>query len=183
MANFEISMKILLEKKLNFDKYIILYSLYKKDFNLISTYVDSCGGIDTKYFDELSKEGYLTISAHDGPICYEHLSLTDKGKGVFTNNSDTLFEEFRKFYPKQTPRGRRLHGNLRRCKQLYSKLLEETTHEILCKCAQLYTEEKLRTNSQEYYQGLDVWLNQRNYLTHIEDIDKKEERGSFTDDI
>ena len=65
---------------------------------------------------------------------------------------------------------RRLHGNLKRAKELYNKLLLETTHDILCKAAKLYHQEKIRANSEMYMQDLSVWLNQKNYLLYVDDI-------------
>ena len=100
------------------------------------------------------------------------------------------FGEFRKCYPLSVKSGnqvRRLQGNLKRCRQLYEKVLMETTHEILCKCAELYTQEKYRTNSQMYIQNLETWLHQRNYEQYLEDIDKTttftNPNTNFTDDI
>lgn len=184
MTDFDVSMKTLVKHGLKFDAYLILHCLQKKNFDLISAYVSNCGAINTSIFNELEKQGYLKIDSQGGDIFFEHLFLTDKGKQLFTSiDVDKLFGEFREFYPKSTPRGRRLHGNLKRCKVLYAKLLEEVSHDVLCKCAKLYHEEKIRTNSQEYVQGLDVWLNQRNYEQYVEDIGKERGDTAFTDDI
>ena len=62
----------------------------------------------------------------------------------------------------------------------------ETTHEILCECAKLYTQEKFKTGNQIYMQNLETWLNQRNYEQYLDDIGKTTNfttNTNFTDDI
>ena len=80
-------------------------------------------------------------------------------------------------------RSRPLQGNLSKCKKLYEKLLLETTHEILCKAADLYTDEKMKSGDQMFMQALEAWLFQKNYQIYLEDIDKPIIQNNFTDDI
>ncbi len=122
--------------------------------------------------------------------------MTDKGKSLLivkTDNeqvflrepgdaipliSEHNFEDFRTFYPMRVKDGfisRPLHGNLKKCRSLYDKLLMETTHDLLCKCAKLYYEEKYNSNSLKYMQNLETWLNQKNYLLYIEDAKQLKE--------
>ena len=58
----------------------------------------------------------------------------------------------------------------------------ETTHDILCKTAQLYTQEQFKSG-QIYMQSLETWLFQKNYTQFLQDLDKQIEKADFTDDI
>lgn len=178
----------IIESSLSLDKYFILYCLNTNNKELLTNYVTKCCTIETQIFDQLKTEGYISIKdSPDGLIYYELLSVTEKGKiasmYTVTPFQQGDFEDFRKYYPSKVSKsGRRLQGNLARCKKLYTELLMETSHDILCKCAKAYHNEKLRTNSEEYMQNLETWLHQRNYQQYLEDLDSKEE-VKFTDDI
>jgi hypothetical protein len=188
---FEVDMNKMYENKLSFEAYLILYSVASKNKDLVSSYVKNIKPISTEVFKNLEKDGYITFKeSADGKIYYELISLSTKGQSFFgtgTFDVEKQFGEFRTFYPMIVTNGvtsRRLQGNLKRCKKLYEELLMETTHDILCKTAALYYEEKLKSNSQMYMQNLETWLNQRNYQQYLTDLDKQlETKVNFTDDI
>jgi len=192
MVNFEININTLLELKLGFEAYFVLYCVHAKDKQLITNYTTQCKKINTDIFKQLQSDGYLEIANHTGEhIYFELLSLANKGSKLFCESGNAFdlekqFGEFRACYPMMVKEGfktRRLHGNLSRCKKLYEKLLMETTHDILCKTAKLYTNEKFKSGEQIYMQDLGTWLHQKNYLLYIDDLNKPEEEANFTDDI
>lgn len=171
-----IDIKTILKQGLSFEEYFIIYCVYKNDENLLHNY--RCNvTFPSNIFDVLENKGFLNVKrAKNNLIFFESLSLTQKSILLINKENSELsnFDEFRTFYPKivYTHNGvpRRLHGNLKRAKELYNKLLLETTHDILCKAAKLYHQEKIRSNSEMYMQDLSVWLNQKNYLLYVDDI-------------
>ena len=192
MVNFEININTLLELKLGFEAYFVLYCVHAKDKQLITNYTTQCKKINTDIFKQLQSDGYLEIANHTGEhIYFELLSLANKGHALFSESATSTFDlekqfgEFRACYPMMVKEGfktRRLHGNLSKCKRLYEKLLMETTHDILCKTAQLYTQEQFKSG-QIYMQSLETWLFQKNYTQFLQDLDKQIEKADFTDDI
>lgn len=188
-----ISFKEVFEKRLSFEAYFILWSLYHKQKEYIHKYVENCRKIPTEDIRKLESEGYIIInnsSIVDNVITIHHLQLTDKGKSLFTlPDIDKLFDEFRKYYPSKIG-GRSLHSDLKRCKALYKKIIGNSieTHSLLCKCAALYIEEKKRSNSEKYIQLLPSWLHQENYKMYMDDAKKVSEvelveKESGLDDI
>lgn len=203
---FEIDMNIAISYGLDLESCLILYCIKTNNNNLISSYASKCKKINTELFKSLEKQGFIIVKWDSTEKIYlDLLSLASRGEqliatlfptkpiGVEITNEDLekQFGEFKKIYPSSVKQGlttRRLHGNLSKCKKLYEKLLMETTHDILCKAAKLYIEEKYRSNSQLYIQALETWLNQKNYLQYLEDINKTInfttiDTPNFTDDI
>lgn len=191
MDNFEIDIKTLLESKLGFEAYFILYCIHTKDKDLITTYTLNCKKINTEIFNQLEKDDYLNISKRlDEHIHFEYLSLATRGHALFTvistSQVEKQFGEFRTFYPmrvKEGLRSRPLQGNLAKCKKLYEKLLMETTHDVLCKTAQLYTTEMHKSGNQMFMQALEAWLFQKNYQIYADEASKPIVENNFTDDI
>lgn len=197
-SKFEVDINIMKEHKLSLEAYLILYCLITNDENLISYYIKNCKKIPTEVFNNLKSDGFIDFSTEDGNIYFKLLSLTDKGKSLALRpnvsplNLDSQFDEFRKHYPssvkvpgRSVPR--RLHSDLARCRKLYSGLMVETTHEILCKAADMYYQEKIKSGSTMYIQDLVTWLHQKNYQQYLEDIEKSTNftttTPNFTDDI
>ena len=203
---FEIDIDILLNNGLSLEAYLILYCIKTNDVDFISSYTRKCKKINTQVFNELEQKGFISIKRGDtDQIFFENLSLATSGQSLLETVIPSLkdnvklskeelekqFGELRKCYPMSVKAEggvpRRLQGNLNVCKQLYEKLLMETSHEILCKAAKLYTEEKYRSRSERFIQNFETWLRQKNYQQYLEDIEKNinftGENISFTDDI
>lgn len=203
---FNIDWEYLLNNNLSLEAYLILYSIKTNDVNLISSYTKKCKKISTEVFNDLEKRQYISIERNGtDQIFFENLSLAINGQSLPSETVVPLLEdskiskkevekqfgEFRQCYPMSVKvEGgipRRLQGNLNVCRQLYEKLLMETSHEILCKAAKLYTDEKYRSRSERYMQNLETWLRQKNYQQYLEDINKNinfdGKNISFTDDI
>ena len=193
----EIDIDLLKTHKLGLEAYLILYCLINNNERLINEYIINCKKIPTEVFNKLRDEGYISYNTKDGNITFRLLSVTEKGKSLYIGkpsspNVTSQFEDFRKHYPnsvripgRTVPR--RLHGDLARCRKLYSNLMMETTHEILCQAADMYYNEKLHSNSLQYMQDLATWLHQKNYQQYLEDIKKSanftNKPTNFTDDI
>lgn len=206
--NWEININIqfLTNYKLTLEQYLILYAVANNNKEIISSYTKHCNKINNQAFADLENREYLKIDRNgSSEIYFENLSLAKNGQSLrgtvipkLSSNPKKLpkdelekqFGEFREIYPSSVKRGnvvRRLQGNLKRCRELYEKLLMETSHDILCKAARLYINEKVRSNSEMYIQEMQTWLNQRNYQQYLEDIEKEVNftagKTSFTDDI
>lgn len=184
----EFDLNILIEHKLSFEAYFIMFCLYNKKKDPLRRYTSNCRKIPNDVFDNLEKQGMIKISGNREIILYEDLELTDLGKNIINdkdnNDYHKLFEELRLVYPKKTRGGRVLHLDLKRCEQLYKKILKKdiTLHDKILKSAKLYHNEKLRTNSEEYMQNLASWLNQANYEHYFnEDVNILE--GGHGEDI
>lgn len=204
MHNY-INIDEILNSKLSFEAYFILYCVYYNYENLINKYIKECKKINTEVFESLKLKGFLNIidPEQTNNIYFELLSLTEKGRILIESNkvknedlirlglpsllkipkviipeeSENNFEKFRKFYPIVVRSGfktRRLHGNLKRCKSLYEKLLMETTHNILCECARSYYKEKQISGDELYIQNLETWLFQKTYLLYLSEVDQLE---------
>lgn len=180
MNELKINIDTLIKLKIGFEEYFVLYCLYLKNKELIVSYASGCNKISTDVFLKLESLNLIKIDKYknDDKIYYELLSLTQIGQAAlrpeFPNIEKGNFDEFRTFYPKRVKSGfatRPLHGNLKRCKSLYDKLLMETSHDILCKCAKAYHNEKIKSGSESYMQNLETWLNQKNYLDYLDLIE------------
>ena len=205
--NCIIDVNNVIESGLGLEAYLILYCVKTNNNNLISSYTRKCKKINTEIFKDLEAKGLLNIKWNDSnQIHFSLLSLTSRADELLQpyvlaksvdsvktidENLEKQFGEFLTIYPKSVKDGlttRRLHGNLSKCKKLYEKLLMETTHDVLCKAAKLYVEEKYRSRSQMFIQALETWLNQKNYQQYLEDIEKISnftinDNPTFTDDI
>ncbi len=195
--------KSLIDYNLSQDGFLILYCLYTKNEYLIKDYTSNCSKIDSGIFTELEQKKLLNISNKSDHILYEFLSLTKEGHDLIKlllerskHSSESIipssealvgnFDDFRNYYPKVVKDGRkirRLHGDLRRCRKSYEKLLQETTHEVLCKSAKLYHEESKRSNSEYYMKSLEAWLNQSMYTVFEEEELEDRKEAEYGNDI
>lgn len=192
MIKCNIELNTLVSLKLGFEAYFVLFSLYKKNEELIIAYTRTCKKIETAIFHNLQNDGYILIDEEalkTNIIRFKHLSLTDKGSLLFNDYEASRaeirakFDDFRSNYPKKTINGRYLHNNMSKCIDLYTKITQEITHEELCKCARLYVKAQKVANSEKYMQLLETWLNQKNYQQYLEEVEIREEEDTFTDDI
>ena len=185
-----ININKIIDLKLGFESYFILYCIYYKLDKLMISYINQCKKINTEIFQELVNKELIIINTTDlNKIYFELLSLTAKGAEIMQSTetstiysqvtnvlkAENNFESFRQFYPKKVKKGsgyRPLHTDLKRCRKLYDELCMETTHDILCKCAVLYYQEHLKSNSEEYMQNLVTWLHQRNYQIYLDEANK-----------
>ncbi len=185
--NNQIDINKIIENKIGLEAYLILYSLYTNNKQIITNYTQSCKKINTEIFRKLEEDNFITINNEvDEKIYYELLSLTEHGSELVqgclhqgakkhSHILENNFEEFRKSYPLIVKNGintRRLHTDLKRSKSSYDKLLLETTHDILCKSAKLYHNEMIKSGSEYYMQNLSTWLNQANYKQYLEEAIK-----------
>jgi hypothetical protein len=178
----------LISHNLSLEGFLVLYCLYHNKPDLLKDYTTECRKIDTEVFNDLERKNLIKIKENVTHIYYEFLSLTDDGNrlcGLLSFNkslsrrelhtSESNFDIFRKSYPsvvRSNGEIRRLHGNPKRCKKLYDKLLMETTHDILCRCAELYHEEHKQANKLLFMQNLETWLNKKMYTTYLEELEK-----------
>lgn len=178
-SNKQLNINKVIQSKLGFEACFILYCVYTKDEDLIYNYIENCNKINTEIFLKLKDKGLLDINSVDyNSISFDILSLTKAGKKLALelteiNVSEGNFEEFVKCYPSKVQangKARPLKVNLDRCKKLYNELLLETTHEILCKTAEIYINERKKSGEEQFTVQLQVWLNQKYYQNYIEEL-------------
>ena len=196
MSEIKINSKILLDNELTLDQYFIMYCVYNKDSSLLGSYINKCTSIDFDVFDKLAALEYIDLGGVTDEVRFSQITLTDKGMCLFgaSKRNPSLigqsFDEFKDNYPSSVREGRkvrRLHGNIKKCRELYLKLLNEVPHDVLCKCARLYHKEMRQSGSEIYMQMLETWLNQRNYQQYLDEAqnssDEISQEGGFTYDL
>lgn len=185
---FNVSLKTLLELKLSFEAYFILWCIRHREKKVLLEYIEKCGKIKTEHFKGLEALKLIDINRrianrkliNGDDIMFEMLSLTPSGMEMFKINiTDVLFEEFKKCYPSAVKTGyakRRLHTDMNRCRKIYGKIVEANIdkHKLMCEAAKMYYREKDKANSLMYMQALPAWLEQANYEPYIEEIKKGE---------
>lgn len=174
----QINFDKLIHNKLSFESWFIMYCLYNKNDKSLIDYVNNCRKIPTEMFNLLEQQELITINRQlqkDNIIGYSMLNITNKGKSLFDIiDFDRMFNELKECYPKEVGdklNKRRLHTDLKRCKVLYKKIINDDLelHNTICKAAKLYHQEKLKTNSEIYMQQLPTWLHQENYNQYLEE--------------
>lgn len=175
-GKFNVNLDILISNNLSLEGYFILWCLNTKNESSLLDYTRSCRKIPTEIFDILEQQQFITIARQqlqDNKITYSSLTITQSGKQLFdVQDFDKLFEELKEAYPKTAGKtGRRLHQDLKRCKVLYKKIINDNIelHKNICKSALIYHQEKLKTNSEDYLQLLATWLHQENYNEYLEE--------------
>jgi hypothetical protein len=180
----QIKLDKLIQYELSFEAWFILYCLFNNNEKILIDYIQNCRKIPTEIFNLLEERQLITINRQqlqDNKIVYSLLKITKEGKSLFElPNFDQMFEELRQIYPKRVGGkldGRPLHSDLKRCKVLYKKIINDDVelHKKICKCALMYHQEKLRTNSEIYMQSLPTWLHQENYKQYIDEVDNYNE--------
>lgn len=174
---FNVNFESLIFNKLTFEEYFILWCLHYKNDTLLLKYVQNCRQIPTEIFNKLENKHFILINRDldSLEITFNSLKITNSGIDLFKIQSfDTQFKELRESYPMEvgnTRLKRRLHSDLKRCRTLYKKILDDnpSLHSLICKCARLYHEEKKRSNSEMYMQSFVTWLHQQNYEQYMQD--------------
>ncbi len=188
--NLTINLSTLISSNLSLEAYLILWCLHTKNEELMLEYIRNCRKIPTEIFDLLEQQQYITIQRQqikDNKITFNSLNITTLGKNLFTiKDIDRLFEELKQSYPATVGNKlnkRRLHTDLKRCKALYKKIINDDLelHENICKSAIMYHQEKLKTGSEIYMQNLATWLHQENYNQYLEEA-KLANLNSFTEE-
>jgi hypothetical protein len=190
MTKFQIDVATVLELKLGFEAYFVLYCLHTKDSELLLSYTRSCKKIDTQILNDLASSGYLTITTDMEKISYSNLVLTEEGRSLFKSADSVAscmdeYDIFKQNYPTSVKVGRiprRLHGNKARCIKLFRDIRKEgITTEDLSRCARIYIKEKLASGDHKYIQLLETWLSKRTYEEYLSELETI--NPSFTDDI
>lgn len=178
---FNVSLEACLEKKIGFEAYFILWCLYNSKEKELVSYTESCRRIPTEEFISLEEKGYITIvpiynEEKKLQIHFHSIRLTKVGKELFeAQDFNSLFEEFKTYYPSTVGKAkRRLHTDLKRCRVLYKKIINNdvSKHKLMCLCARLYYEEKQRSGSETFMQNLPTWLHQENYEAYMDEAIK-----------
>lgn len=171
--------------KLKLEDYFILFCLSHKDEDLLTKYVNNCGGIDTINFHRLRNSGFIILQDEIN-ITFDSIKITEQTKILFNMQDNTqfevLFKELLSVYPKSVKRitggTRPLHNDLARCRKLYkltisdrvSFSLNTNLHSKILLCVQKYYRDHLKDNKQEFMQLLATFLSQRTWEQYLDDI-------------
>ena len=91
MGKFQVDLKTLVSLNLGFEAYFLLYCLYSKDLELLSSYTKNCKPLGTSVFLDLANSGYITIKGEYNDktlFTYEMLGLTERGSSIFKKGMD-----------------------------------------------------------------------------------------------
>lgn len=171
--------------KLKLEDYFILFCLSHKDEDLLTKYVNNCGGIDTINFHRLRNSGFIILQDEIN-ITFDSIKITEQTKILFNMRDNTqfevLFKELLSVYPKSVKRitggTRPLHNDLARCRKLYKLTISDrvlfslntTLHSKILLCVQKYYRDHLKDNKQEFMQLLATFLSQRTWEQYLDDI-------------
>ena len=85
------------------------------------------------------------------------------------------FEELLSIYPKDTPNGRKLHGNKEGCRKKYLKLVKEDSnlHDLVIKCIKVEILHKMQYGAQNYWKMLQTYINQKGWELYEDSTEKE----------
>lgn len=182
----------LIELKIPLEGYFVMHSIMNGDTELLAHYVESVNKIPSSVFKFLIDNKYLEYSGDLAVAKYtlENIKLTNKFQeevlGIKnTITFETAFEQLRDHYPKKTPQGRRLHEDLDRCRRLYRdivvkrNIVDESLHSIILQCTNLLVKEKKKMNKLEFLKALPAYINQKEWQTVQEEVEKLVKDGKF----
>lgn len=173
-----------LNNNLSLEAYLVLDCLYNDEHTALMAYASSVKKISDNTFSKLISEKYIKYTGTGIPPKYnvDNISLTNKFeeevlgiKNVMT--FDDAFKELTDAYPSKTAEGRRLHGDLVRCRKLYQKevmkkqVVDESVHSLLVQCTRFLVAEKRRNNSLNYLKSLSSYLNQKEWETVKDEVE------------
>lgn len=183
-----VDVELLLELGISLESYFVLQCLNDKNNTLLIEYITKCGLFKKEHFFKLKDKEYITI-LNSNNITLDGIKLTSKGLSLFTTDTSKIepiskyFDELRNNYPKIVPSEggvpRRLHGDLPRCRKLYSKILLEDNkvnidlHNQIIKAINKQVVEYTKGKRLTYMHNLATYLQQKNYMEYIEDLDSK----------
>ena len=173
-----IDVKKLIKSGLSIEQYFVLTCLANNYQELLEKYVDSSGKIDKSVFSYLIDDGWVLIDGDS--IIFSNIKITQKSIELFelSNKLDykRFFQELKDTYPKRIKIGpkkfRSLHQNLEDCERKYKAIVDsEDMHNKILKCVKMYVQEVENAGKAEFMQMLSTWINQKNYLMYIDDVD------------
>lgn len=188
-----IEVEKLIKFKLPIDAYLVLHCLHNQEGEFLKNYVLNVKKIDTSVFKNLIRDGWLKSTSTNDTFTLENIEITNRFANEILKvpNSknisfDVAFEQLRDHYPTQAGKtGRRLQGDIARCKRLYSNtimsngIINEELHSTILQCINF--EIKIRTNkgSLDYFQMLATWLQQKTWELYVKDVEQQIKKDGF----
>lgn len=175
----EFELDSMLEHKLTFEDYFLLFCVKYSQKELVIKYVKSIKSYSEESIKNLSNNGFLTyLLDDDGLISFSSVKLTDKGNSLFKNTGDfeVCYAELKQTYPKSFS-GRKLHLDNQRCIDLYKKtivkngVIDVSLHSKILKCIKAEVAERTRTGKMQFIQAFPTYLHQKNWEAYMEEID------------
>jgi len=177
----------LIEFKLTFEEYFLLYCTNYSQKDVLISYVSNIKPITDETFSDLKSKDLLDYKIEaDGSILFSSLTLGSKAVTLFPKIDTTFndcFAELCATYPKKFNE-RPLQTDLQRCITLYKKAilkkdgsLDIEKHKLILKCIILYVNGLKKTGKLNFLWALPTYLNQQNWETYMEEASKT---GSVT---
>ena len=174
----EINITQLIEHKLTFEEYFLLFCIKHSTKELLLNYVHNVSSFSDDTVDNLSKRGYLKYQKNDkGEILFSSLTLGEQGKILFPEENksfEVCFAELLQTYPKSFGE-RKLHLDKQRCIDIYKKTITNggvvnvEKHKLILKCINIYVESHKKTGKMQFLQALPSFLHQKNWEAHIDE--------------
>lgn len=172
----------LLEFKLTFEEYFLLYCVNYSQKDVLLSYVKNIKSISDDTFSDLKSKDFLDYKVEaEGSILFSSLKIGDKAVTLFPKidtTFDKCFTELRQTYPKKFNE-RPLQTDIQRCITLYKKAvlkkdgsLDVEKHKLILKCVILYVNGLKKTGKLNFLWALPTYLNQQNWETYMEEASK-----------
>ncbi len=187
----EFNIPQLLELKLTFEEYFVLFCVKYGHKQTLLDYSKSINKVPTTTFSSLKERGFLDyVEDEKGLIYFEVLKIMETGEILFPKVSsfEVCFSEFRETYPKKFAE-RPLHTDKARCEKLYKDIimgkkgvLDVEKHKLILKCVKLYVQSLTKTGKMTFIQAMPAFLNQRNYEAWEDEAQKISDVDKITND-
>lgn len=120
----------------------------------------------------------LNYDIAEGVVKLENIFIRQAFLDVLQVEAVNLFEQLRTVYPKSTPNGRRLHGNLKNSKKKYLEYLKGnlTLHNLILKCVEYEVKDRTVRNKLDFMQNISTYIHQEGWTVYMDDVEKQEER-------
>lgn len=182
----------LIEFKLTFEEYFLLYCVNYSQKDALLSYVSNVKPIPDDVFSDLKSKDLLDYKMEaDGSILFSSLKLGEKAVTLFPKMDttfDTCFVELRETYPKKF-NSRPLHTDIQRCISLYKKAIHKKDgsldidkHKLILKCIVLYVNDLKKTGKLNFLWALPTYLNQQNWDSYMDEALKMNTVTNNTND-
>lgn len=175
----EINVTQLIENKLTFEEYFLLFCVKHSHKEILLSYVKNVKSYDDGVFEKLKEQDFLDyVQDSEGLIVFSSLKLGNKATVLFPMSNQTFevcFAELKQTYPKKFGE-RVLHLDNARCIDLYKKaitnngVVDMVKHNLILKCIKLEIEKRTRTGQMKFLQALPTYLYQKNWEPYIDEI-------------
>jgi len=191
----EVNIERLIKFSLSIEGYFICYCLYNEKEDELLRYITKVNKIPSNVFDQLIGGEWITYSGKDGKYTVDNIELTERfSRDILmiiphkNMSFDECFQQLREHYPIIAGNsGRRLHGDLARCINLYKTTIvkngriNDELHSVILQCVNFEINLRTKNKSLDYFQLLATWLSQKTWELYKDDVENLIKKNGFVD--